>query len=76
MNITIKIFIIYLMGGRGIQINIEKIKKYQMRRLLAMGAARIVFSHAGCTTYWGVPTGLYWGKYMGMGVRGLCTYWV
>ena len=75
MNITIKIFIIYLMGGRGIQINIEKFKKYQMRRLLPMGAARIVFSHAGCTTYWGVPTGVYRGKYMNMGVQG-CTYWV
>ena len=58
MNITIKIFIIYHMGGTGIQINIEKFKNYQMMKLLPMGAARIVFTlevyHLLGCTYRGV----------------------
>ena len=58
MNITIKIFIIDPMGGGGIQINIEKFKNIKMFIMLPMGAARIVFSHTGYTTCWGVPTGV------------------
>ena len=59
MNITTKIFIIYPMGGGGIQINIEKFKNIKMFIMLPMGAARIVFTLGvyhllGCTTYWGV----------------------
>ena len=58
MNITIKIFIIYPMGGGGIQINIEKFKNIKMFIMLPMGAARIVFTlevyHLLGCTYWGV----------------------
>ena len=46
------------MGGGGIQINIEKFKNIKMFIMLPMGAARIVFSHAGYSTCWGVPTGV------------------